>query len=73
MTAVELTLGDHPADLSVAHLTETPDTRVVGLSLNDVFTPLTPDDARRLAVRLIETAAQAERPTSAWPDDEGRD
>lgn len=31
---------------------------------------LAPDAARRLAVNLIEKAADVERPSSAWPDDE---
>lgn len=47
---------------------------VVIVVVNDEGNPsaehLAPDAARRLAVSLIEKAADVERPASAWPDDE---
>lgn len=47
--------------------------RVVVVTGPSAELPLQVQEARRLAVALLEAAAEAERPESAWPDEEGRD
>ncbi|MBX0299400.1 hypothetical protein K2F54_05340 [Cryobacterium sp. 1639] len=51
----------------ILHLVDTKTGPLVYVDAKDDY--LTPDEARRLAIKLLELAQQAERPTvaSEWP------